>query len=368
MIKIKSNRSDSCFVCFSPFQNPGVSEDSYAFSNQLKINSYSQDLLFIKDNSNMWYNKKIKGMEGDSYFETKSELAKLLSPYKKVTLFGASMGGYSSILFSNIDNVCESLAISPQVFIKEGWPRYNQQTMTQKSILDLTDPSNSRFLEKSKVKVVVGSDELFDLYQAYKLFGEKYLEYTTVVPNSYHNVAIYFHKRDIVLRFFDLVISGKFKTGMSPYGKFYKIDAEIFQCLKSAEFFELLESYFCNFYSENFKLAVEDAYQLHIRSSNWVGIHRLYGLALYKNGEYEKAIQYLINAQNSIHIYDVFVELADSCVKLKDYEGAFHYLMIGAKRNYFAVNSYMNKLTSKEHPDYAVLGKKVHEYFNNIER
>ncbi len=74
------------------------------------------------------------------------------------------------------------------------------------------------------------------------------------------------------------------------------------------------------------------------------------------------------SGSNSIHIYDVFVELADSCVKLKDYEGAFHYLMIGAKRNYFAVNSYMNKLTSKEHPDYAVLGKSVHEYFNNIER
>lgn len=320
-IKHIENGNKTCIVVFSAYQ---INKNcNFTFYKNFEPYFGDYDFIFVLDEKNKWYNYKINELDGVNYKEISSNLNKILNNYESVSLIGSSMGGYASLLYSNLINVDYVTTIAPQVFLKEGWPRHSQSGLSNnEEVIDLTKLDKSNFISLEKINYFIGLDEMFDIYQALCFYGDghKMLKYTTIVPTSFHNIALHFHKRGILDRFFKLFLDKKNLHGLSPYNKKYEYDETIIELILSPDFIVLINSYYQYFFNKSYNSAVNVAKILLKRAPNWLGLKRIYGLALYEAENFIEAANILQEVSASNDIDDIYYELSLSYFYLEEYD------------------------------------------------
>jgi len=330
MIEHIQNGFDECIVVFSPYQFNNDSK-KFTFYNNLNIYFEKFDFLFVMDETNRWYNYEYGSIQGKNINETKKSLEKVLKNYKKISLIGSSMGGYASLLYSTLSNVDRVIAIAPQIFLKKGWPRYSQSNLNGKKILELSQNK----LKIHKLLFFIGLDDIYDVYQGLCFFGngKMLMENATIVPNSYHNISLYFLKRNTLDRLFALIMDKGLLPGCSPYEKNYSYEPEIYNLLMAKDFKYLLDTYYNEYFSGNTTNALNIAYSLYLRAPNWLGMQRIYGVSLFLEKKYNESLEILSKVSQSLFIDDIYYALCFSCFYLGKYNQMFEYIMKVKKIN-----------------------------------
>jgi hypothetical protein len=177
------NGNDCCVVVFSSFAARDYGPLTFSYKGHFEKYVGSSDLIFVKDVKNQWYNRQLPGL-GDNVADITEGLRRLTRGYRKVSTFGSSMGGYASILYGGMLGAEHVVALSPQTLLREPFPRYNRK-IHKGTYLDLSGVGTPR---ASKYTVIVGEEELFDIYQADELRQKRGIDYT-VAPIAAHNVV-----------------------------------------------------------------------------------------------------------------------------------------------------------------------------------
>ena len=123
--------------------------------------------LFVRDQSNQWYNAGCGELGADvaSITEGLKRLIEPVDPREIVTL-GSSMGGYAAILFGTLLGATRVIAFAPQTWI-DAMFALSPPASTVREVADLTDAVEAA--PATAVEILVGPDSVVDLYQAVRL-------------------------------------------------------------------------------------------------------------------------------------------------------------------------------------------------------
>jgi hypothetical protein len=160
--------------------------------------SLGNDVLFIRDPKQGWYQRPIPGLgnRASEIAENIMALTGTLFPNKKIIAVGNSMGGYAALMFGCLCGFEKVLAFCPQTFIspelrfKHGDCRWQDQVsaIENQEIGDLKDLLNHS--ESLETHIYVGKDQPLDLLHAQRLAGVKNLN-VHLIDNCGHNVSQY---------------------------------------------------------------------------------------------------------------------------------------------------------------------------------
>jgi hypothetical protein len=217
----------------------------------------SHDIIFIGDESNSWYNAIIEGLPCEHLEDNLDFLSEKLSCYENVKVIGASMGGYAALFAYDLPTVDFVMALQPQFFIKPGWPRAT--SCNSKVVLNRLD--NFSVESDKPINIVVGECCLFDIYQASLALGNRFGDFCTVVPQSYHNVGLLWHERNILGRALGLFASGHYSAGMSPYGSPYPT-SKMSNGLYLNEFVAYIDEYYHELYDNSCESRLKRAWRI----------------------------------------------------------------------------------------------------------
>lgn len=323
--------NNKCIIVFSVFLTSNT--NSFTFFNSFKVffKTSGYDFIFIKDPSNQWYNHLIEGI-GKNITETIETLNKYASKYSEIICFGASMGAYAALYIgTKIINVNKIIAIAPQAFLREKWPRYNNQIHSGYYIdLGLESYDNKSI----DINIIIGEHSIFDFYQA-KYLSNLYNFQLTIVPNAYHNVVFLYHQWGTLDRFFKSIVGGEFDALIEGYNVAYKKNIALYDLFYDDSFFRKLEIIYFNMFYGDKKLSIKLLRSLINKFPNWYGLMRELGLLLMddKKNHHEVIALFESIHSNNLFIDDTYRPLAKIYCEVSRYKDAISCIGSGIKRN-----------------------------------
>lgn len=195
-------QSDILVISFSGYNGylGGIFNSRYPFiTNELNTNK-----IFLLDEQNSWYHNGIKNITSN-IDETIAFLKKFVDEgnYKKVVCFGASMGGYASLLVAPFIGATNVIALSAQTFLdnknrkKYGDDRWVKSVellnKKEEKYLDLKPLYKDFNGDNINIEIHYSKSEKLDEIHANHLNNSN----ITVIgyENSDHYLAVYLHKK-----------------------------------------------------------------------------------------------------------------------------------------------------------------------------
>jgi hypothetical protein len=177
------------------------------------------DVLFIRDLNQCWYQLGIDNL-GNSITDVEIFLKKKIKNYDFVILIGTSMGGYASLLFSQLIKADVSITFSPQTFIDpinrknfndSRWEKQMKKFHKLKqssNYYDLKNFFNNQNQINTKNYIFYGSEDKLDSLHAKRMkdFNSFYI---FEVKNSPHNSAQKLKDEGIIDPILDFLIKNK---------------------------------------------------------------------------------------------------------------------------------------------------------------
>ncbi|WP_238373133.1 tetratricopeptide repeat protein [Heliomarina baculiformis] len=298
IIHQRNNPSSSAVTfVFSTFE--GVNRGARSFSFRHLLLDLDANIVYIKDRSNQWYNRGILGV-GSDLSSTIISLKGIIESfgYTEVRCTGTSMGGYAAILFGNEIGAESILAFSPQTFLAPPYPRYNR-SLHEGEYLDL---SRNIASPVAKTRIIVGEDELFDLFGVARLPFWRHID-LQIVRAGTHMIPRFLHD------------AGVFKgtlVNLATTGEFSDLGVE-----RSDLNFSAVASDLC--------VAAEGVYGRHIGEAknvlqhfvrarpNWAGAHFWLGRVLEKQGIYDASAEHL---EKAVELNPVMYEAASRAAQV----------------------------------------------------
>jgi hypothetical protein len=185
------------------------------------------DVLFLRDLKQAWYQIGLNGI-GTSITEISKFLNEKAQNYDFVILMGTSMGGYASLLFSQLINADISIAFAPQTFIdpvnrkKLHDDRWNKQMnkfhklSKFSTFYDLKEFFKNQKTIKTESYVFYGSEDKLDSLHAVRMNNLNSF-HIFEVKNSPHNSAQKLKDEGIIDNVLDFLISNKTSKIPSDY-------------------------------------------------------------------------------------------------------------------------------------------------------
>lgn len=157
------SESETALIAFG---SRGAGRGPFPFFKLLKTLP-SMTKLIVRDPSDRWYNAGLPGF-GDTPEEIAQQLERELSRLgaRRFITFGASMGGYAAILFGCLIGAERVVALAPQTILD---PRLPHAPSADQDLLVPDLASTVRCAPATKVDLVVGWDELVDVFHADRL-------------------------------------------------------------------------------------------------------------------------------------------------------------------------------------------------------
>ena len=177
------------------------------------------DVFFIRDLNQCWYQLGINDM-GNSITDISDFLNKKIRNYNFVILIGTSMGGYASLLFSQLIKADVSIAFSPQTFIdplnrkKFNDFRWEKQMSKFHKLNFFSDFYDLKYFFKNQIEtktehyIFYGSNEKLDSIHAIRM-KELNSFHIFEVRNSPHNSAQKLKDEGIIDKILDFLITHK---------------------------------------------------------------------------------------------------------------------------------------------------------------
>lgn len=357
-ISKEHRQSKKLIVVFSGYLlNHQIHSGSFTYYKYFCASSEDCDILFVRDPLNVWYAEKMNtsdmktlSVSVQSLTENKEiikcsrgEFTRILetlkADYSYVTFFGSSMGGYAALLYASTVCPNQVVALCPQTFHAEGYPRFKP---THRQYI-FSDIRRLKYTEtKTKLHLLVGAENLYDIYHATRI--NSFLASLTLVPRSCHNVPLYFHRLGRFQQLIDSVADGSFESYLEklriPYKKFQTLQPY----LGSSKIYGVLESLFYNIYIDKDVQFAEALLTAIIERFPWhAGARRSLALLWYEqNFEDTRIPKILTDALNDVYLMDdAYGPLAYSLACHGKVDEAIDWLKKGLKINKEAVRRYI---------------------------
>ena len=293
---VENKNTDTLVVVFSSFQSSlKKTQENFSFTfYNLFSASTSYSYLFIGDESNSWYTNEIKGVNSNNIDDLFSFIQSKADFFKKVVLFGSSMGAYAALYGAKYSWVTRVIVLSPQVFIKEGWPRHPLNRSL--NVPDLTlDSANFSKLYSKKITYFVGEYCLFDQFQAWALLGINSANQVIIVRRSYHNVCFALQKMGF---FLDLIFyaigNSKFTPSSAVFSKI-SVPLELQSSIFSDAFmFNVKQYYEYKFVDSDCKKAYLESQRILMSFPQCKSLNVEIGLNAWLNKDYDSSFKHLL--------------------------------------------------------------------------
>jgi hypothetical protein len=281
-LEIKSG-NDRCVVVFSSFAARDYGPLTFSYKGHFEKYASSSDLIFVKDTKNQWYNRQLPEL-GDNVAEIAEGLRRLTKGYRKISTFGSSMGGYASILYGGLLGAEHIVALSPQTLLREPFPRYNRK-IHKGAYLDLSALEHPG---APKYTVIVGEEELFDIYQASELRLRQGIDYT-VAPTAAHNVVKLLDERGSLDRVIEEICGGSTAGYTENLLSQFKAKARVSEILADKEFGSTLSAAVEMYYMDRVA-AVPFLQRLLSSVPDWSGAMSKLGMCHFAAGNVDDAL------------------------------------------------------------------------------
>ncbi|MCF3640127.1 hypothetical protein LXM94_09115 [Rhizobium sp. TRM95111] len=323
---IKNNHK-SCVVVFSAFAARNFGPNAFSFHSQFIQHVDKKDVLFIKDAKNQWYNKSLPGI-GDGIEATTAWLRRTLAPYENIILFGQSMGGYASLLFGSRLNVDNIIALSPQTFLRSPYPRFNPKLHKG----PYADLSEENYSGTKRIDVVIGEDDLFDIYQINTLPSDKVIK--TIVPTAFHNVLYLWHRQENFDKVVAAVMDDTWPTLIDNWRETYRPRLQVAPFVDDPQFARDLIDFIENRYAGDKMAALNMLVRIQAYSNDWIGPTAAMGLLKMDMGATLEAIDLLDKVRSKSNtIDDIYRPLARALASQKHIQRALEVAEAGIKIN-----------------------------------
>jgi hypothetical protein len=302
-------KKDSIIVVFSSFAAKDYGPTAFSYLKHFAAAHDTCDLLFLKDPRNQWYNRGFAGL-GKNVEECAAALTEILARYSRSVTFGSSMGAYASLLFGNRCKVTTAIALAPQTFLAPPFPRFNGK-LHGGSYIDLALEIDSPGTENL---VIIGEEELFDIYQLARLPQRPQLRRLSV-PGSHHNVVKFLDDRGLLSKLVEDLAAERladFCQDLAPLTAGSRIDWAS-DCGASAglqsQVAEALEA----FYNSRLEEARHTLETLLETNPGWMGLLLVLAEVYYRQSEPERALDCLLQVQKSSGFLDGYEGLMAAC-------------------------------------------------------
>lgn len=303
------NKKDSVIVIFSSFAAKDYGPRAFSYIKHFSLVHDRCDLVFIKDPRNQWYNKGISGL-GSNLDECVNSLFKITKEYSRSVFFGSSMGAYASLLFGQRCKATSVISLAPQTFLAAPYPRFNPK-IHHGSYVDLSVESNPQNTEKL---VVIGEEELFDIYQLNRLSDDSQLRRISV-PGAHHNVVKFLDDRGLLQGLAEAIADDQmdqYNRKLEELVRSSRIDWQS----KDKDATETIDSVAIAleaFYAGDLDLARTRLEQLLNDHPNWLGVLLLLADIYFQQSDPEKALQCLYEVRAQSSFIDGYQALMSAC-------------------------------------------------------
>jgi len=278
-----NNGNQHCVIIFSSFAARDYGPMSFSYKAHFEKYAALSDFIFVKDVRNQWYNRPLPGL-GDNVSEIAAGLRELTKGYRQLATFGSSMGGYASILYGGMLGADHIIALSPQTLLQEPLPRYSRKIHSG-SYLDL---SKLRPCPTSRYTILVGEEELFDIYQVNRLFTEQGIAYG-IVPTAAHNIVKLLDDRGQLDLVIEEVCGGSRTGSIETLVRQFKTKTQISTILMDAEFCSMLSAA-TELYYRDPAAAVPLLQSLSLLFPDWLGAMSKLGMCHFAAGNLDNAV------------------------------------------------------------------------------
>jgi pimeloyl-ACP methyl ester carboxylesterase len=195
--------SETAIVAFS---SHGTRADRFHF---FRLGEFVPDAskLLVRDPADSWYNAGLPGA-GDTVEEIAAAIEAELAAMgaRRAIAVGSSMGAYAAILFGCLIGAERVVAQSPQTLLDPGLPHWTPPAGVRLQAPDLGPIVRETPL--TKVDVVIGLDELMDVFHAQRIASAPSVR-VLGVPESGHAFPKKLHARDEYWPFLTALIDGE---------------------------------------------------------------------------------------------------------------------------------------------------------------
>jgi hypothetical protein len=306
---VSNEKKDTIIVVFSSFAARDYGPSAFSYLKHFAPTHSKCDLLFIKDPGNQWYNRGFGGL-GANVEECTAGLTEILAGYSRSVTFGSSMGAYASLLFGNRCKVTTAVALAPQTLLAAPYPRFNNK-LHRGTYIDLSLELDSPETEKL---VVIGEEELFDIYQLFRLPQRPQLRRLSV-PGSHHNVVKFLDDRGLLSKLAEDLAADRladFCQDLAPLTAGSRIDWAS-DCGASAGLQAQVAGALEAFYNSRLEEARRTLENLLETNPVWLGVLLVLAEVYYRQSEPERALECLLRVQESSTFLDGYEGLMAAC-------------------------------------------------------
>lgn len=277
--------NERCVVAFSSFAMRDYGPEAFSFRKFFEAHIATTDLLFVKDLKNQWYNRDLDGL-GNGVDEIAQSLRAMTAGYKHVSCFGSSMGAYASLLYGSKLCVDHVVAASPQTFLSSPFPRFNRDRHKG----EFKDVRDIPLSVHSFIDIVVGEDNLFDVYQCLPFMGRPDT-YVQLVSNESHVVVDNWNKEGLLPSVIDKICTGSPPVLRLKLRELYPHASPVTIALTSADFRLSVKAAVEAFYAQDDVVAEQRLRQINEIVTNWLGAKAMLGEVLLRSGQTRDALE-----------------------------------------------------------------------------
>lgn len=218
------------------------------------------------------------------------------------------MGAYASLLFGNRCKVTTAIALAPQTFLASPFPRFNRK-FHRGSYIDL---SLEKIYPETDNLVIIGEEELFDIYQLLRLPQSPQLQRLSV-PGSHHNVVKYLDDRSLLSKLVHDIVAEKISSyvhEMQPLVASSRMDwmsADTATLELQTQISEAVEAYYNNRLHEA-RIILESLLET---NSGWPALLLVLADIYYRQSEPQRALSCLLQVRKTSSFIDGYEGLLD---------------------------------------------------------
>lgn len=181
--------------------------------------------------------------------------------------------------------------------------------------------------------LIIGENELFDIYQANQL-GVRQNIYLTIVPNAFHNVAYYWHQRKALSRVIAAIADGSVHEMLEQMRYRFRGQTPLYKQNERRVFRATIEKVIDARYHKRPKILSEGLRALIAAMPDWPGPRAMLGLAMLEGGVSDEAIDLLRTVRDeNRYIDDIYRPLAKALASREEFDEALATAEQGASVN-----------------------------------